>query len=377
MTVFKGILLHFWKYKILILILLAAFFGFAIMFSQGNSSDNYDSESLRLKVIDHSQSDISRGLIEYLNVNNEAEIINEEETDIEALEEEIFLSAIDGFIIIPPDAQSRFMDGEPVVETTSDRRTPKHLQLQTAIQQYFMFLKADFDTTGTLHPAEITELLSESIDVKIHESVDVEAQSNFDYMKNYTNFAGYWIMLFLLIIVGNVMSEFNSPELKQRINVSPMKTGTFMYQMIISQIVVGLVVVTFMFFGAVALRSGELSGVPLGKMLAALILITAFTLSIHYVIGALTTNKFIINGLANFIAIGMAFLSGVMMPLEVMGETAQNIAQYLPLYHFTQIYAEADITWSESAFPMLVVALYTIAFLIIGMIVENKRKISS
>lgn len=377
MTVFKGILLHFWKYKILILILLAAFFGFAIMFSQGNSSDNYDSESLRLKVIDHSQSDISRGLIEYLNVNNEAEIINEEKTDIEALEEEIFLSAIDGFIIIPPDAQPRFMDGDPVVETTSDRRTSKHLQLQTAIQQYFMFLKADFDTTGTLHPNETIELLSESIDVKIHESVDVEAQSNFDYMKNYTNFAGYWIMLFLLIIVGNVMSEFNSPELKQRINVSPMKTGTFMYQMIISQIVVGLVVVAFMFFGAVALRSGELSGVPLGKMLAALILITAFTLSIHYVIGALTTNKFIINGLANFIAIGMAFLSGVMMPLEVMGETAQNIAQYLPLYHFTQIYAEADITWSESAFPMLVVALYTIAFLIIGMIVENKRKISS
>ncbi len=377
MTVFKGILLHFWKYNILILILLSAFFTFAIMFSQGNSSDNYNSEILNLKIIDHSESEVSNGLIEYLDVNNDVQVTNVENPDIEAVEEEIFLSSIDGLIIIPEDAESKFMEGNPVVETTTDQRSPKHLQLQTAIQQYFMFLKADFDTAGTLHPDDVTELLSDSIDVKIHESVDVEAQSNFDYMRNYTNFAGYWIMLFLLIIVGNVMSEFNAEKLKQRVNVSPMKTSAFMIQMILSQIVVGLFVVAFMFFGALLLRAGDLSGVPVGKMLIALVLITAFTLAIHYVIGAITTNKFIINGLANFIAIGMAFLSGVMMPLEVMGGTAQNIAQYLPLYHFTQIYASADITWSEAVFPMLVVTLYTIAFLVIGMILENRRKISS
>src|SRR5699024_7788417 len=225
---------------------------------------------------------------------------------------------------------------------------------------------------GELHTDDVTKLLSDSIDVDVHESVDVEAQSNFEYMRNYTNFAGYWIMLFLLILVGNIMSEFNSPELKQRINVSPMKTSTFMSQMILSQIVVGLFVVAFMFFGALALRTGSLSGVPLGKMFAALILITALTLSIHYVIGAITTNKFIINGLANFIAIGMAFLSGVMIPLGVMGQTAQNIAQYLRPYHCTQLYAEPDISWGEAAFPMPVTVLYTAAFLIIGMILENK-----
>src|SRR5699024_12458191 len=148
---------------------------------------------------------------------------------------------------------------------------------------------------SALRTADVTKLISDSIDVDVHESVNVEAQSNFEYMSNYTNFAGYWIMRFMLILVGNIMSECNSPELKQRINVSPMKTSTFMSQMILSQIVVGLYVVAFMFFGALALRTVSLSGVPLGKMFAALILITALTLSIHYVIDAMTTNKFIIN----------------------------------------------------------------------------------
>src|SRR5699024_5852311 len=151
----------------------------------------------------------------YIEENNENTVTDAENPHIEALEEKIFLAAIDGFIIIPEDAESRFTSDRPVVETTTDQRSTKHLQLQTAIQQYFIFLKADFDTTGELHTDDVTKLLSDSIDVDVHESVDVEAQSNFEYMRNYTNFAGYWIMLFLLILVGNIMSEFNSPELKQ------------------------------------------------------------------------------------------------------------------------------------------------------------------
>src|SRR5699024_2207674 len=204
MTVFKGILLHFWKYKILIVLLLAAFFVFAVMFSLGNSSDSYTSESLRIEVIDHSSSEVSRGLIGYLDENNEVTVTNAENTDIEALEEKIFLAAIDGFFIIPEDAESKFTSDRPIVETTTYQRSTKHLQLQTAIQQYFIYLKADFDTTGELHTDNVTKLLSNCIDVDVHESVYVEAQSNFEYMRNYTNFAGYWIMLFLLILVGNI-----------------------------------------------------------------------------------------------------------------------------------------------------------------------------
>ncbi|MFC3418903.1 ABC transporter permease [Salinicoccus hispanicus] len=376
MTVFKAILLHFWKYKYLILIFLTAFFTFAFGFSQNSGGQTYESEQLDLKVIDQSRSEISRGFVDYLSADNTVEVMNDS-TELDALEEDIFLGITDGIIQIPSDLEARLSSSSPAVEIISDQRGMVHLQLENIVNRYFTFVDAGRTTSGTVNIEEMNTLLADGISVEMHESVDVASQNNFVYMSAFINFAGYWIMLFLLIIVGNVMSEFNTTELRQRIDVSPMQTRALMLQMITAQAIIGLFVVCFMFFGGILLRSDELEGVPLGKMFIALILITSFTLAIHYVIGAMTTNKFIINGLANFLAIGMAFLSGIMIPLELMGEAAQSIAQYLPLYHFTQIYAEPDITWVDSGFSILIVVLYTISFLIIGMILENKRKIAS
>ncbi|WP_020007294.1 ABC transporter permease [Salinicoccus albus] len=377
MTVFKGILLHFWKYKYLILILLFVFFGFAYSFTLGNSGETYESQAMDLKVVDNSNSALSEGFIEHLERENNVESEDGNSADREALEEEIFLNNSDGVIIVKEDAERKFLNNEAPVETISDERNMTHIQLETLINQFFTFLEAEYETSGNMDTAMINEILSEDVDVQMHESVDVESENNFSYMYNFVNFAGYWSMLFLLMIVGNVMAEFNAPELRQRISSSPMTTRTFMVQMNAAQIVVGLFISGFMFLGGILLRVGHLEGIPLGKMAVALILITAFILSIHYVVGAMTTNKFIINGLANFIAIGMAFLSGIMIPLEVMGETTQNIARYLPLYYFTQIYAEPDISWAEAAMPMFILVLYTVAFLIIGMILENKKKMTS
>ncbi|GAB3057835.1 ABC transporter permease [Salinicoccus sesuvii] len=376
MTIFKAIVLHFWKYKYLMLIFLSVFFLFAVGFSQNSNSQTYSSEALDLKVVDQSDSEISRGFIDYLAVDNNVEVMGAE-ADTNELEEEIFLGISDGIIQIPPDFESRLNASSPAVEVTSDQRGMVHMQLENIINRFFVFLNATSSTSEEVDFEQMNTMPTEGITVKLHESVDVASQSNFMSMSGFVNFAGYWIMLFLLIVVGNVMSEFNKVELRQRVNVSPMPTRSLMLQTIAAQAVIGLFLVCFMFFGGILLRLEHLENLPLGKMLVALLLITTFTLSVHYVIGALTTNKFIINGLANFLAIGMAFLSGIMMPLEVMGEAAQNIAQYLPLYHFTQIYASPDISWVDSSLPILVLILYITAFLIIGMILENKKKIES
>lgn len=376
MTVFRAIILHFWKYKYLMLIFLSIFFVFAFGFSQNSEGQTYRSEALDLKVIDQSDSEISRGFIGYLAVDNNVQIMDDE-ADLDKLEEEIFLGISDSIIQISPDLESRLDASSPAVEVISDQRGMVHLQLESVINRYFVFLDAFQTTSEEVDFEQMNALLTEGIAVELHDSVDVASQTNFMSMSGFVNFAGYWIMLFLLIIVGNVMSEFNKTELRQRINVSPMQTRKLMIQTIAAQAVIGLFVVCFMLSGGIMLRLGHLEGLPLGKMFVALLLITTFTLAVHYVIGAVTTNKFIINGLANFLAIGMAFLSGIMVPLEVMGETAQNIAHYLPLYYFTQIYAAPDISWADSSFPILILVLYTVAFLIIGMILENKKKIES
>src|SRR5699024_1653741 len=212
-------------------------------------SETYESQAMDLKVVDNSNSALSEGFIEYLEKENDVETENGETADREALEEEIFLNNSDGVIIVKEDAERRFLNNEAPVETISDERNMAHIQLETLTNQFFTFLKAEYESSGNMDTAMINEILSEDVDVQLHESVDVESESNFSYMYNFVNFAGYWVMLFLLMLVGNVMAEFNAPELKQRISGSPMTTRSFMVQMIAAQIVVGLFISGFMFLG--------------------------------------------------------------------------------------------------------------------------------
>ena len=187
MTVFKGILLHFWKYKYLILILLFAFFALAYSFTLGNSSETYESQAMDLKVVDYSNSAFSEGVIEHLGEENNVETEDGNSADREALEEEIFLNNSDGIIIVKEDAERKFLNNEAPVETISDERNMTHIQLETLINQFFIFLEAEYETTGNMDTAMINEILSEDVDVQMHESVNVESENNFSYMYNFVN----------------------------------------------------------------------------------------------------------------------------------------------------------------------------------------------
>jgi ABC-2 type transport system permease protein len=375
MTVFKGILLHFWKYKYMIISLTAIFFGFALLFSANHGTDSFESESLDITVVDPTNSEISDGLIKYLQQNNNVEVLNT--ADIDQIQEDVFLQKQNGALIIDDNIDEAFKQGEATIESITDPRDPSSLQLDNEVNKFFTFLNADAESSGSVDTEHIIDVMTQEIDVQIADPSQASEQDNFQYMKMFTNFAGYWIMLFMLMLIGNIMTEFNKPELKQRVNVSPYKTSSYSLQLISAQGVVAVFIVLVMFLGGIFIQADNLEGIPLGKMFVAMLLISLFTLALHYVIGALTTNKYIINGLANFISLGMAFISGIMIPPEVMGESVQNVAQFLPLYHFTQIYAEPDITWGEAMYPITVLLLFSIAMIVIGMILENKRKSSA
>jgi ABC-2 type transporter. len=170
------------------------------------------------------------------------------------------------------------------------------------------------------------------------------------------------------------MSEYNKPELQKRIIAAPISSTSSAVQILGAQSLVGFFAVLVMFFGLVGLYYNRLDGIPLAHIFVALVLIMAFTLALQYAINALTTNRFIVNGLANLITLGLAFLSGIFIPIELFGDGAERIAEFLPLYHYTQIYASPDITWSESALSIGILLLYILAFLIIGIIFSNQRK---
>lgn len=372
MTIFKIILLHFWKFKWLIIPLALVFFFIAALFSTFSGTDTFESETLGITVADQSESETSEALIDYLSSSHEVEVITN--PDRKHLEEQVFLMEIHGAIIIGEDFEDHVKNGNSAVEIISDERTASTVQLTSEVSKFLMFANAQFNETGELDRDTLQAALTDTINVELNNDTLNASDENFTNAASYANFAAYWLMLFIMLTVGNLMSEYNKPELQKRIISAPISSTSSALQILSAQSLVGFFAVLVMFFGLIGLYYNRLDGMPLAHIFVALILIMAFTLSLQYAINALTTNRFIVNGLANLITLGLAFLSGIFIPIELFGDTAQRIAEFLPLYHYTQIYASPDVTWSESALSIGILVLYTLAFLIIGIIFNNQRK---
>lgn len=372
MTIFKIILLHFWKFKWMIIPLALIFFAIAALFSTVGGTDTFKSETLGITVVDNSESETSDALLEYLSSSHEVEVMTA--LDRDHLEEQVFLMEIHGAVIIEDNFEAQVKNGAPAVEIISDERATSAVQLENEISKFLMFANAQFNDSGSLDRETLQSALTDTVNVELNNDKVNDTDENYTNAAAYTNFAAYWLMLFIMLSVGNLMSEYNKPELQKRIIAAPVSSTSSALQVLGAQSLVGIFAVLVMFFGLIGLYYNRLEGMPLAHIFVALMLIMIFTLALQYAINALTTNRFIVNGLANLVTLGLAFLSGIFIPIELFGDTAQRIAEFLPLYHFTLIYAAPDITWSESALSIAILLLYTVAFLIIGIIFSNQRK---
>ena len=372
MTIFKIILLHFWKFKWMIIPLALVFFLIAAMFSLFGGTETFESETLGITVVDESGSESSEALIEYLSSSHEATV--RDDVSRKVLEEQVFLMEIHGAVIIPDNFDTHVKNGEPAVEIITDERAAASFQLETEVSKFLMFANAQFNDAGALDKDTLQSALDNKVDVELNSDTVIASEENFENAAAYSNFAAYWLMLFIMLSVGNLMSEYNKPELQKRIIAAPVSSTSGAVQILSAQSLVGIFAVLVMFFGLIGLYYDRLEGIPLAHIFVAMVLIMAFTLALQYAINALTTNRFIVNGIANLVTLGLAFLSGIFIPIELFGDGAQRVAEFLPLYHFTQIYSSSDITWSDSALSIGILVLYTIVFMIIGIIFSNQRK---
>lgn len=373
MTVFKGVLLHFWRYKWILLTFTGMFFAIALMFSQ-TASDEFSMSSMDIQVVDHSEDTVSQGLIENLSVDNNVEVVDKTRAE---LQEEILVMTSDGVIIIEENLEERFIEGNADVEIIVDERVAASFQLENLVNKYFRYLDAEYSANETINPGSVNEIMDSSVSVELLDTGETIQQANYMHFKNYMNFMGYVMLLLITIVGGNVMTDVNRPEINNRIKISPLKPTSYSVQTVSAQLIVTFFM-TIIFLGfAFIIRQNQLDGVPIANMLAASLTIPLLGLSILHLLNAVTNNKFIINGVANFVTIGMAFLSGIFIPLELFGEGVRQLAMFMPLYHYTEIYGDIDMTLIDALPSVSIVVLFSVSMIILGTIISRNKRMET
>lgn len=371
-TYFKILKRYKWTVLLYTAILLA--FGIFNMHSSENSM-SFSPEKPDICIVneDH-DSDLTDQLISYLEKHCHLVNIGQDRMD-----DAVFYRDVHYVIYIPDHYGQDVLQGkEPVLDIKSTG------DYQASLVE--MVLERYLKVQGTLvHFAKdesqlvtwLDQTLRSETSIVVDSEIDLEQQS---YMAYYFNFASYAIMACIVFIVCLIMTSFKDEYIKKRTIITPLSYHEYNRQLLLAN---GVYVFVLWFFYMVvaAVLTGQSLFEWQGAIYGLNFLIYAFcSLTIAMVLSTLIGDKNVVSGIANVIALGSAFLSGVFVPASLLPDFVLKIAHVLPSYWFVntnEMLKTVQLSDGQSLQTIGMNMLVMMGFIAVMIIINNiltKRK---
>ena len=331
---------------------------------------NFIDESLKLGVIDHSKTEISRGLVDFLASKNKLVDIVEDE---DYIREEIFLQTIDGAIIIPSDFQDRLMKKEEAIKLYKNDRKAGAYYLSQQIDKYLVFANASCEK-GQYPVDQIKDALKEEASVELW-SRDQGFRSNgaSDWFAKYYNFTSYIIIAIYINVIGLIMGEFNEENLEGRLRTSSKRLLQYNREIYLGQISLGFIITSVFVLGSLLMKFRYVGEVNLFKYLINIYIFSFSILCLSFLINTISRNKHAINGLSTVLSLGTSFISGVFVSQDLLGERVLSIAKFFPTYYFVSINEKTMTSFSDIAYELIMQVSFGLGFLLLGLYFSKKN----
>lgn len=378
MTVYKGYMYIAKKNTGIFLLYLGIFLGITLMFqfmNQEKSTEGYHEESLQIAVVDEDGGEMAEALKTYLGDLHQ---VTEMRDNASVLQEKMFYRDVDYVVRIPEHFyETCIVKGEKVPVT----QVPGSYTSFYAEQQLNSFLNnmRAYEAAGFTE-AESARASVKAADVKVEL---LDTSGNAGETPNYVYYFRYLPYLFLGVlgyVVGSMISSMRRGDLKKRMQASAVSQRRQSIEGLlacatIAMILWGIVVgVAMLFYGK------ELSGNPENLYyLLNSFAILCVSISIAYLIGCLSKGMDGLNGMVNVVSLGMCFLGGAFVPLDVMSTGVKKAAQFLPVYWFETANEllsgyELEVVRKEVLQAIGIQIVFAVAFVSVTLAVAKRRR---
>ncbi|MFL2129687.1 ABC transporter permease [Ruoffia sp. FAM 26255] len=376
MTIYKMIIHIFstyWKELIIYFLIFLGFVFVAIGQPEAGENQEFSSVTLDIAVVNHSDDQLSEHLVDYLSASHEVEMLSD--VTIEDVENEVFSGTYQGMLYIPQDFEELVINGQAgQVELLLNERDMSSAQLNTEVDNYLRLANARV-ASGVSDTSELTNQL----DSTLNETAEVEMVGGLDnqnILLAYTTgiaLVGYFVLQIILGTVGMAMSEIKSDKIQDRINLSGISNLKYNTQVVLGQITYGglilLVTISVLWFYIP-------SSIPIDyvRVIISLTLFILTALSMAFLMTSITNNRNIINGLTTVISLGLAFLSGLFIPYEIMGTAIQRIAHFSPLFYFRQSVMKDINSYSDLLTEWGLLLAFAVVFTLLGVAISQQKR---
>lgn len=357
MTVFKGYLMIIKRNLGYMILYIGIFLSIMMMmygiFSADDSSNSmYQSTRLSIAVIDEADSTFSKGLIQCLSREHS---VTTETTELDVLTEKLYYEELDYVVQIPEEAERQLMEGKAAMEVTKRpgdgmyRGLYADMEIDTYLNTYRTYRKMGLEEPEAVEKA--LHVMEQEASVEVRNAAGHgEKIAMYHFYYRYLPFP---LLYALCLLISVTLNNFNRKEVERRINSSGISAFRQGFQGILALGLMCLVCYLFLMLLPILLYGKELlQDVHVGYYMlnsACMFLVAA---SIAYLIGNVVKNQMAVTGITNIVTLGMCFLCGVFVDMDIMAKGIKIAAQFLPVYWYENannlLYEFAALTQEQS-----------------------------
>ncbi|MEH2948481.1 ABC transporter permease [Sporofaciens sp. JLR.KK001] len=334
MTVFKGFLLITKRNIHMMFLYIAIFLTIAISVQKmtGGNQSGFAQESLNIAVIDRDGGKLARGLADYLA---QYHTLVDLPDDPSVIQDRMFYREVYYIVTIPEDFEDRCLYGEELLPVTKIPGSNSGFYVDQQINTFLNDVRVMAASGFSLADA-IAEVIDNSKDTAQVTMLDKNGFGGEQPLHAVMfQFIPYILISILCYSLGSIMIAFHNPDVKRRMMCSAIPVRRQNHQLVLGYVLVGIIVwliCTLMPF--LLYREDFVNDPNMPYYLVNSFLMTLVALSLAFLVSTLISRNELISAVVNVISLGMSFLCGVFVDLDILGKGVRTFAQFLPVYWY-------------------------------------------
>lgn len=334
MTVFKGYMKITKRNAAMIILYLAVFFGITLMIQSvtkdSEAGDSYQAQSIKIGFVDEDGGALAKGFEEYLDKYHQMIPL---ENNKEVLQENLFYQNVEYIVKVPKGFEEKCLGGNEKLAVTKVPGSYTSFYVDQQINNFLNSVKTYYAAGYTAKEAAEAVNAKEETEIKM-----LDVNGNAGEIPSYTyyyRYIPYLLLCVLCYVLGSILSSFRKEDIKKRMQASAVSVRRQNAEALAAASVFGLALWGVSVLGGFVLYGESFSASPnvpyyLLNSLAMLFV----ALALAYLVGMLTNSINSLNGLVNTLSLGMCFLCGVFVPLNILSKSVKTVAQFLPVYWY-------------------------------------------
>lgn len=338
MKVFKGYMHIVKRNTGVLLMYISIFLGVTMGIQRAAVSEiptDFNEIKIPTAVFDRENSILGNTIKNYIEREQELVEIKDDE---QVIQEELYYRNIQYVIRIPENAQELFEKGEKVLQTTKLPGSATAYFLDANLEMLLNQIRA-CQAGGLSFEDACDQALSLT---EIEGDVTLlDINGNNGQREGYNYFFAYLPYGFLgglIMCISLVVMEFKKKEIRRRMACSCVP----LWQQNAAAVACFLIVGMFTWTVVMLIQAGIYHGGIFRSQhriyyIANSLLSMLTALSLAYFAGTLANSTMAVNGINNVLSLGLCFLGGIFVPLEMFGSGIEKVARFLPTWWYSTI----------------------------------------